>query len=263
MTRGGPHGVAAVVTAGGRLSGDLAERARTDIKALAPVAGNSLLGCVISALRSAGGVTRIVVVGPRDRIESVAFDAGANEVHEEGETGPENVRIGLNALRSVIGEGRAVVASSDLPFLHPEAVCDLLHRAGNEPAADILFPVVSRAGYEDAFPGSPNVWTPLSGGEYTGGSLVVVRPAALERNRALIERVFAARKSQYQMARLLGPTFLFRFLTRRLTISQAEARASHITGCECRALMDADPRLSCDVDNLADYDYALRIAEGK
>jgi hypothetical protein len=65
------------------------------------------------------------------------------------------------------------------------------------------------------------------------------------------------------MARLLGPVFLLRFLARRLTIPEAEARASQITGCQCRVLMDADPRLSCDVDHLADYEYALRIAEGK
>jgi GTP:adenosylcobinamide-phosphate guanylyltransferase len=263
MMSGERDGVAAVVTAGGRLTGALAARAGTDVKALAPVAGQPLLGRAIEALRSAGSVTRIVVVGPRARIEQAALDAGADEVHDEGLTGPDNVRIGLHALFDAIGDGRAIVASSDLPFLDSDAVGDLLHRARGEPVADILFPVISRSGYEAVFPGSPNVWTPLGGGEYTGGSLVIVRPAALERNRMLIERVFAARKSQFQMARLLGPAFLAKFLTRRLTIPEAETRASQITGCACRALMDADPRISCDVDSLADYDYALRIAEGK
>jgi GTP:adenosylcobinamide-phosphate guanylyltransferase len=261
---GGRAGMAAVVTAGGRLSGDLADRAGTTVKALAPLAGAPLLGRVVSALRSAGGVTRIVVVGPKAEIESVARAAGADEVHDEGETGPQNVRIGLRAvLEAVEGEGRAVVASSDLPFLDPEAVCHLLDRAAGVPSADILFPVISRRAYESVFPGSPNVWAPLAGGEYTGGSLLVVRPAAIERNQALIERVFAARKSQFQMARLLGPVFLVKFLARRLTIDEAEARASQITGCQCRALLDADPRLSCDVDHLADYEYALRMAEAQ
>lgn len=152
----------------------------------------------------------------------------------------------------------ALVCTSDLPFASADGIEALLQTAPQH--ADLVFPVVSRADYEARFPGSPNVWTKLSGGEYTGGSCLLVRPDALEKNSALIERVFAARKSQWDMARLLGIGFALRFKMGALTITQAEARASELTGCRCVALLGGDPRLSADVDTMADYNYAQEIA---
>ena len=246
----------AVVTAGGRLSGELATAAGTTIKALAPFDGQTLLARMVRSLRAAPGVGRIVVVGPKE-ITAEALATGADEVLAEGATGPENVLIGLRAVKGAAGDGLAIVAASDLWGIDNEAIQAVLARV-RDTDGDILFPVVTRAVYDARFPDSPNVWTPIDGGEYTGGSVLLLRPAAIERNRELIERVFDSRKSQFAMARLLGLNFALKFLLRRLTIPEVETRASAITGCVCRALLDSDARLAADIDNLADYEYAKR-----
>ena len=249
--------ISAVVTAGGRLSPEWAAASGVTVKALLPIGGETLLRQVISALRGSPCVGRIVVVGPVSEIEPEARAAGADDVLPEAATGPENTLIGLRAVKDVAGNNLTLLAASDLWGLDSEAVTQLLARAQND-EGDILFPVIVRAVYDARFPGSPNVWTPMDGNEYTGGSVMLLRPAAIERNRELIERVFDSRKSQIAMARLLGLSFALKFLFRRLTIPDVEARASVITGCVCRALLDSDARLAADINNQADYEYALR-----
>jgi GTP:adenosylcobinamide-phosphate guanylyltransferase len=251
-------GIPAFVTAGGRLSPPMAEATGTTIKALVPLGGETLLARVIGALRRTESIGRIIVIGPKAEIEKTARHAGADDVLQEGTTGPENLNIGLSAYRDFLGDRRIVFAASDLPYLHEDAVSGLLKRTSDDTTADIVFPVIHRADYEAQFPDSPNEWARLAGKEYTGGSVMLLRPAAIERNRAMIERVFAARKSQWDMARLLGLGFALKFKMGALTIPAAEERASQLTGCRCRALMESDPRLAADVDTIDDLQYAQK-----
>jgi len=121
-----------------------------------------------------------------------------------------------------------------------------------------VFPILGRDAYEAEFPNSPNVWTKLKDGPLTGGSVLLVRPAAIERNATLIEKVFEARKSQLGMAKLLGVNIALKFATGRLRVADAEARASAITGCACRVLWDAHPHLACDLDAPAAFTFVER-----
>lgn len=255
----------AVVTAGGRLKPEVAAVTGTDIKALAPVGGVPLLVRVVRVLRACPDVGRIVVVGPKQELQRVACEAGADDVLEETPTGPGNVQAGLAHVRAEAGEHRVLLSASDVPFLTPDVLETFLGEAGRGTAgeADIVYPVITRADYDKAFPHSPNTWAKLAGVEYTGGSVFMVRPAALERNRELIARVFEARKSQRQMAALLGWGLALRFALGKLTVEAAEKRASELTGCRCVALRPADPRLAADVDTQADYEYADQFAKQK
>lgn len=246
--------VPAVITAGGRLSGALAGAAGTTLKALAPLGGAPLVAHVLAALRGCKGVGPVALVGPARELANVG---GADLLLEEGATGPENVQRGLAAVAS--GEGLVLLCACDTPFVTSEAIRHLLSHAPQ--GADIVFPIVTRERYEAVFPHAPNTWTRLDNQELTGGSVMLVRPAALARNAALIEKLFKARKNQIGMARLLGPGFVLRFLLGKLTVAQAEARASQLTGCRCRALLGADPRLAADIDDLSDYEWAQRHAQ--
>jgi len=254
----------AVVTAGGRIDGEFAREAGTDLKALAPVGGRPVIAHVIDALRASGRVSHVFVVGPKARLGAV--DTGADEVLEEGATGPENFRRGLERCAEVRGgdDGPALLCATDLAFLSPEAVRWLADQTGTADA-DIVFPIVDEPTYMAAFPGSPNTFAPLVDGHLTGGSLQIVRPRVILENMHLIEAGFAARKSQLAMARLLGPGLVLRFLFKRLTVAAAEARVAKIIGCRVRALRigpDAPglvgPRLCADIDGPEDYEYVRR-----
>ncbi len=255
----------AVITAGGRISGPFAEASGTSIKALAPIGDRCVLDLVIAALRESGRAGTVVVVGPKRELETAGVSADV--ILEEGATGPENMLRGLRHVRAeadATGDGRALLCATDLPFLTGAAVRWFVdtNRASD---ADIVFPVVTRQSYEAALPGSPNTYAPVAGGWYTGGSVQIVRPGAIEANLMLIEKAFAARKSLFQMAALLGLPFLLRFLTRTLSIAQAEAQASRMTGCRCRAFTasnaphGADALLCADIDNITDYLRAVII----
>ncbi len=249
--------IAAVVTAGGRISGDFAARAGVGVKALCPLGGGLLIDRILGALRAVPAVGPIAVVGPVEELSKITLPPDTFLV-AEGATGPENVGRGIRAVHEYAPNVRAdrlLLCTSDLPFVDGDAVRALLNSAPAD--ADIVYPVVTREAYLAAFPGSPNTFARLAGREYTGGSVLVVNPDALTANRHLIEAVFAARKSQIAMARLLGLSFTLRFLTNRLTIERAERRASQIIGCACRALREAPPTVCADIDTAEEYEWVL------
>lgn len=253
MPSGAP--IPVVITAGGRLPEEFAARAGTVVKALVSLGGRPLIWRVRDALAAVEGVApNPIVVGPVEDLQS-ALGGFVAEWVPEGKTGPDNVVRGLAVLSQEAKAGGAVLLStSDLAFPTPEAIHWLLRSAPED--AEIVYPVIRKETFEAAFPGSPNTYAKLAGQEYTGGSILLVRPDAIARNLPLIQRVFEARKSQFEMARLLGIGFLISFLTGRLTVEQAERRASELTGCRCKALMDAPPEIGADIDSLADYEWA-------
>ena len=249
--------VPAVITAGGRISGAFAAAAGTEIKALVPFAGDTMIGGVIEALRQSGRVEEpIIVVGPETELQS-SLAGKTVRVIAEGKTGPENMIRGLLALPEAEHDGWALLCTCDLPLLTGDAIRELIESAPDD--ADIVFPIVTKEEYEAQFPGSPGTYAPIGGEQYTGGSVFLVRPSAFARNRALIEKVFEARKGVLSMAKLGGFGLLLRFLTGTLTVEYVERRASELTGCHCRAVRGASPTLAADVDTLEDYDFVRRL----
>lgn len=245
----------AVVTAGGRLEGALAQASGQEIKALAALDGQTpLIRQVLGALEDSGVVREAVVVGPLAHLEPHV--SAPHRLIAEGNGGIENLVRGLEAIEA--GDGFALFAASDLPFLCADSVRWLVQNAPED--ADIVFPITDRPRYEARFPQTPGAWARLEGRELTGGSVFLLRPAAIRRNRQLIERAFEARKSQLGMARLLGLGFALRFALGQLSVSAAERRVTELTGCRCRVLHDAHPHLACDLDTHEEWLYLRGLA---
>ena len=250
---------AALITAGGRLSPELAALCGTEIKALAPLGDHRFIEYVIAALRDCGMVNTIAIVGDVAALQNagVTADVWVNE----GASLPENMRraiVGLCNAGHLRGDDRLLLAATDAVFLHPDTVIALARAADIAPAADIVFPLVRQADYQAAFPGSPNVYAPLAGESLTGSSVQIVRPAAIVRCLPSIERAFNARKSQLKMAQLLGAGFLWRFITRTLTIADAVNKVESVTGLSVCAPILPDARVAADIDTVDDYRYAKK-----
>ena len=248
---------AALITAGGTLSPELAALCGTGSKALAPLHGTPFIQHVIHALRTSGIVDVVGVVGCVAELQAAGVVAGVWA--DAGATAPENIRRGIVALQNagyLAGDEPLLLCATDAVFLRGDTVCMLCRVAEESPDADIVFPVVRESDYRTQFPGSPNVFTPLASASVTGSSVQIVRPAAVVAALPYIERAFNARKSQWQMAKLLGAGFVCRFVTRTLTITDAAAKVAQITGLNINAPLFADARVAVDVDNVADYEYA-------
>jgi GTP:adenosylcobinamide-phosphate guanylyltransferase len=238
--------VNAVITAGGLVGGDFARTIGTDVKALAPLGGTTLLDLAIDAARGAGA-QRIAVVGGdavrahcRGRVERT-IDAASDG--------------GENALRALASweTGPLLYMTSDLPFVRASAVREFVDRSA---PFSLTMPLADADAYEARFPHAPEHIVELGGERVANGNVFFIAPAALAPLRHWAVRFFEARKSKLAMARMLGPALLLRFLLRKLTIGAIEGKAARGLGVSVAAIRGADPDICYDIDTLEEYTYA-------
>lgn len=245
--------LAAAITAGGRVHGPFAERIGSDVKALAPFGDRVLIDVAIAAARQAGA-TRVSVVGPSSVLAHCA-DA-IDEGFDETPTGEGNLRRALAAARA----DALLFLTSDVPFVDGKTLADFLARCVG---ADIAMPLAEAADYEAAYPDAPAHVTPIGSERVAGGSVFFLAAGMAPRVADVATRLFAARKSAWAMAVLLGPALLVRFALRRLRIVDVERRAERVLGLRARGIRHASPALCYDIDTLEEYDYAMeRLARG-
>jgi MobA-like NTP transferase protein len=249
--RNGRAVIDALVTAGARLSPELGRRFRTDIKALVPIGGVTLIDRTIVALRGVASVSRITVVGPAEIRRCIDVDWFV----EATESGEKNLLLGLEAVQ---GE-RTLLCASDMPFVTAGVLDDLLARAPG-PAA-VVYPIYTRPEFDAAYPGGRSAFARLADGEFTGGSAFVVRAATLRERATLLSKVFGARKNLFALATILGPALTFAFVRGAARVAQVEARASALLGGDVVALRGADPALALDCDDESDFTYAQSLCE--
>ncbi|HEY7994249.1 MAG TPA: NTP transferase domain-containing protein [Candidatus Eremiobacteraceae bacterium] len=237
----------AVITAGGRLSPDAAERFGSDVKALVRINGKPMIATVVDALRATPGIGRIAVVGP-----SAARSAapGVDQWIDEFPTGEENLIAAVGAAQTE----RIVMSASDLPFVTPASYASLIEKTGLD--IDAGYPVFGRAEFLRAYPRGRKHFATLADGEWTGASAFVFNRTPLVKDDRMIRRAFAARKSLFALASLLGPVLLFKFLFKLLTLADVEQRAGSLLGAKVRAVRGADPALAMDCDDPIDFAYA-------
>jgi molybdopterin-guanine dinucleotide biosynthesis protein A len=245
--------LAAAITAGGRVVGPFAERIGSEIKALAPFGGRLLIDVAIAAARDAGA-TRISVVGPSPVL---AHCAGAiDEGFDETPTGEGNLRCALEAAR----DDALLFLTSDMPFVDGTTLAEFLARCDG---ADVAMPLAEAPDYEAAYPDAPAHLTSIGSERVAGGSAFFIGPGAAPRIVDVATRLFAARKSAWAMAVLLGPGLLARYALRRLRVVDIERRAERVLGLRACGIRQASPALCYDIDTLEEYDYALeRLARG-
>jgi GTP:adenosylcobinamide-phosphate guanylyltransferase len=233
-----------VVLAGGKA--DEAFRAATgvDNRALAPAAGRPMVVWVLEALARAEMVERVVLVGAEGLTETPEL----RQHLRGGSDLMESIERGLGACP---GAGAALLVTADIPAITPEGI-DAFVRAGLETGADFVYPVIPRAANEARFPGLKRTYRRLRDGVFTGGNVVLVRPAALLRQRDLVCRAYAARKHPLRLARMLGWSALWRLLWGRLSIADAEAAVSRLLGVRSRAVITDHAELGADVDQVSD-----------
>lgn len=251
---GGRHSLAAVVTAGGRLDPASARLAGTEVKALLRVKGRPLIYYALFALAQSPSVRRIVAVGPAEALKGQPGMEKVEAVVGEVGTGPENI---LAALRILEGEERVLVCASDLPNLTARGVESFLADCPEE--AEICYSIVRNEVFEQQYPGVHHMRVRMKEGVFTGGSIQLMRPSALEANLPLINRTFAARKSKMGMVRMLGLGFVVKFLLGTLSIAEVERRAREFTGCVCRAVISEEAGLAFDIDSPEQVAFAERV----
>ena len=243
-----------VVLAGGPHDAIAATTPNAPNKAFALVAGRTLLERTLAPLRASSAIATIRVVAPQSARGHEAF-ALADEIVPDGEKIRDSLRSGLAGLPP---DEIVAVWTSDLPMLSVAAVDDFVARAA-EADADIGYGCVEYGVHVRRFPEVPHTWARMREGRYCGGGAIAIKPRALPRLDAFIERLGAARKSPLRLARLFGWGLLARYAVGQLSIERAEARASAIVGASVRAIPSPFPEFGVNVDRLSDVALAERL----
>ena len=242
-----------VVLAGGPQD-DLARTQNVANKAFVRIAGTTLLERTLRPFRRSGLIDRIVAVVPQSQFGNDAL-ALADESRADGVRIRDSLRSGLEGLDP---DELVLVAASDLPVLHVAAVDDFIARS-RQGDPDIGYGTVERRAHEATFPNVPHTWARMREGTYCGGGIVAIKPRVLPSLERFIEKLGHARKNPLQLASLFGWDVMIGFALRRLTVVQAEARASRMLDARVRAILSPFPETAVNVDRPSDIALAEEL----
>ncbi len=242
---------AAVITAGGRVDDEFAGVIGTNVKALAPFNGQTLLARAVGALRGIG-VERIAVIGGT---EVRAACAGSIEMFiEESTIGAENLK---RALRAWDSQTDLLYLTSDMPYITADALRAFVDAA---PPYTLALALTPWDAFAARYPGAPPFGVTLAGEKVVNGGAFVIPAGAAPRIETFAVRFFDARKSVWAMARLTGPALLLQYACGRLSVARLESHATRLLGIAAKAVRNAPPELAYDVDELQEYRYAIAHA---
>lgn len=205
-------------------------------KALVPFGGKPLACYVLEALQATPAVGAVLYVGtsPTPAVKGL----------EPGATFLESFQRGVQAALKGRPE-RILVLTADLPWLNPEALTAFLASA---PDAELVYPIIAEASARAQFPAQRRTFVRLKEGRFTGGNLMLLKPAAVAALEPFIGRAYAGRKNPLVLAQLLGVDVIFRLLLGRLDLPAIEARAERVLGCTVRAVVTEHASIGADVD---------------
>ncbi|MBC7225953.1 MAG: NTP transferase domain-containing protein [Thermoflexales bacterium] len=241
--------IAAVVLAGSspKENDPLAEHTLGRPKGLLPIAGRPMIAYVVEALAGSRYIQKIIVVGlpPEDR---PPLSVPVTHLPAHGDLF-SNAEAGINHAMTVNPDlDGIVVSSADIPLVTPEIVDRFIEECLCTDH-DVYYGVVERSVMESRFPTSRRSYVHLREGDFAGGDMFMVRPGAMRANRDLWRQVADARKSALSQARILGGIWpVLRLLARRMSLAEAEQRASRALNVRGRAVICRDPEVGMDVD---------------
>lgn len=244
--------VDAVVLAGAPNDGKLQEASPEKWEAVIPIQGKPMINYVLEVLQALQRVESLVVVGPPE-IEK-HLPQGTRLV-ACGKSLVENVFLGVEALER---RNKILLVSSDIPFIHTEAMDDFLDRC-SELERDVYYPLISQESNEQVFPETVRTYFKLKEGTFTGGNILLAAPKAIVGSREIMNQVVLQRKKPWKIIGILGCVFLIKLLMSRLTLSEIEKRAQEISGYSGALMITPYPEIGTDVDKPADLELARKM----
>lgn len=248
------YGVTAVVLAGGQSKPELVAATGVANRALLQVEGETMLARVVHALRESGVIGQVVVVG------NLTPPEGCRVLPDTGDF-VENV---LQAASLPPEEEYILYATADIPFLTPQAVADFVAR-GVQSGADMCYPIIPMELCCHRFPDMPRTALGLREGTFTGGNLLLVRAGTVRKQANLLRRAFAARKSVWALAKILGAGIIVRAVLakllspRFLSIAHIKHRVQQLMNASAQEIITEYAEIGVDIDR-AEHVQKLREA---
>jgi hypothetical protein len=241
---------------------------------LEPYRGYHSLMRVLPEILKARPYAQVIIVGGNQTSYGAAPPQGQtwqeiflNEVKEKlggrctsvlKDTGDltKNVMMGLQELKSLGNvSNRVLIITMDLPYLETKLIDQFLDLC---PDVDLAVPLISKEEYLDRFPSATGTFAKLIDGEWTVGCAYLFKPDVFIKALPKIEQVVANRKSVPKLAGILGLGFLWKVMTRSISVPEVVAKIEGVIGCKIAAVQMGPAEFAFDVDDIPDYEYALR-----
>ena len=239
--------IPAIVLAGAPATPEAASKYKIDNMAALPIGGIAMCQYVVDALQSAGSIGNICVVG------DVKYK-GADLTIKPAGSMLDNIELGMKACGCAADEN-VLIATSDIPFITPEAVDNFVERCGKV-EADFYYPVVHKNIMESRFPGVSRTYVRLAEGTFTGGNIVITRSWFIMENAVLIREIIDARKNVMRLASIIGFGVLARIIVGQLVwprivnLALLEKTVSRILKTRVKAIQTLHPEIGADIDDL-------------
>ncbi|RYX80986.1 hypothetical protein EON83_26280 [bacterium] len=241
----------AVILAGGPIPASLQGATDAPERALIQLEGRALIDHVVDSLRGVPPITGILCVAPPHTLAHLPSDVRGLE---SGDKLSENLFKGARAAQ---GE-RILIVTGDVPLATGRTWMQFLDGAAVN-LIEAAYPIVTRENCEAQFPGGTRTYATLKDGQFTGGNAFLLPRAHLESLETMISQAFEARKNPFKLAQMLGTGFIFKALSKRLTINEVEFKISKMIGCRAGAVPIPDAAIAFDIDKQDDLDTAARV----
>ncbi len=251
----------ALIIAGGSLKADSPLFLETGIakKGLIPIAGKPMVQWVADALVGSDRIESLAVIG----LKEGDVNPGPKPICYVADHGSliDNVLAGVEAIKKIaLDSHKILLSSSDIPLVTPEIIDEFIDIC-LEKKGEIHYTVIEEKVMEARFPNSKRTFTRLKGGRYAGGDLLMLDTRAVDTNIELFRGATGNRKNFLAQARMIGFTFIFRFLFRLMDLAEGERRVCTAFNIDGRVLDYHRAEVAMDVDKLDHYRLVKRELE--
>ncbi|MDD3652651.1 MAG: nucleotidyltransferase family protein [Desulfotomaculaceae bacterium] len=243
--------VDAVVLAGSLNNGPLRECSPARYEALIQIGSKAMVEYVVEALLKTQQVRRVLVVGPVEELSPILTNARIQLISAAGGI-IENIEVGLSQLS---GEKRVLLVTSDIPMLTTRSVDNFIELCGDM-SGDLYYPIIPKHIVEGRFTSTRRTYVTLRDGIYTGGNLFLFNPSVLKQCIQKGKLIIEQRKSPLGLCRLIGLSFLAKYLLHLLTIKDVQKKASELLGIRGEVIISYCPEVGVDVDKPSDLEIA-------
>jgi molybdopterin-guanine dinucleotide biosynthesis protein A len=215
-------------------------------KALIELAGKPMVQWVLDTLDEVNSISRIFVVG-------LSSDCGVSAAKLAGFVPDQGSLLG-NAIAGTEkavslnpGAEQVLLCSSDIPLLKYEMVEAMIERC-TDASFDLHYAVVKKEEMESRFPESNRSYGKFVDGNIAACDIHIIAPRMIHKHRDLLSSLMNNRKSVIKQAFNLGPGFLFKYATGRLSLDTLIKKLKQKFDINARVVFMDAPEMGMDAD---------------
>lgn len=213
-------------------------------KGMLDINGKPCVWYTISALKSAPGIDRIVLIGNNYSKEVLGL---VDENCPDGGSLKRNVDLAFEVANS----DKVLLTTSDTPLLTTETFITLLNSIeGNQ--ADLILPLLTKKDTDAKFPGTKRTYAKIKEGKVKVSNCFILKRAAYVKVEPVVAEVQRRRKSAIKQAMQLGFVFLIKLLFGAASVPMLQAKVEKMLGITVSAPFVPLPELGVDVDKPSD-----------